>query len=74
MHNKRVKVCPEKGRGMYLKKDRESCIQGKRGKNTWGNWKGLISGGKPGGKGKRDISRERKGRCIREREGDVYQA
>ena len=33
---------------MYLKKDRGSCIQGKRGKNTWGK-EGLISGGKPGG-------------------------
>ena len=63
---------------MYLKKDRESCIQGKRGKNTWGKEGPYIRG--KAGRGrisgvnwKRDISRERKGRCIREREGDVYQ-
>ena len=30
--------------GMYLKKDRESCIQGKRGKNTWGKEGPYIRG------------------------------
>ena len=35
--------------GMYLKKDRESCIQGKRGKNTWGKEGGKAGRGRISG-------------------------
>ena len=68
--------------GMYLKKDRESCIQGKRGKNTWGKEGPYIRGkaryikGKEGevyqGKGRGRISGVKKVRYIRGKEGEVY--
>ena len=68
---------------MYLKKDRESCIQGKRGKNTWDGVTGraLYPGesreGKESeiyqGKGRGGVSGKGKGTYIRRKESEIYQ-